>query len=60
MEQTMRNFKITCQGEVCKTGKPSSLSVKTLKDMTPAKMENGIHFFFKFAILAANKASFKF
>ena len=49
----MRNLKIICQGEVCKIDKPPSLSIKTLKNMTPEKMENGI-FFFKFEILATN------
>ena len=48
----MRNLKIIYQGEVCKIDKPPSLSIKTLKDMTPKKMENG--FFFKFEILATD------
>ena len=33
----MRNLKIICQGAVRKTGKPRSLSIKTLKNMTPRK-----------------------
>ena len=33
----MRNLKIICQGEVCKIDKPPSLSIKTLKNMTPVK-----------------------
>ena len=33
----MRNFKIICQGEVCKTDKLPSLFPKTLKNMTPTK-----------------------
>ena len=33
----MRNLKIICQGEVCKTEKPPSLSIKTLTIMTPGK-----------------------
>ena len=48
----MRNLKIFRRGEVCKIDKAPSLSIKTLKDMTPRKDENGI--FFKFEILAAN------
>ena len=49
----MRKFKNNLSGEMCKIDKPPSLSVKTLKTMTPEKMENGI-FFFKFEILATN------
>ena len=49
----MRNLKIICQGNVCKIDKPPSLSIKTLKNMTPGKDENGI-FFFKFEILTTN------
>ena len=49
----MRNFTMICQEEVCKIDKPPSLSLKTLKNMAPEKMENGI-FFFKFEILASN------
>ena len=41
----MRNLKIICQGEVCKIDKPPSLSIKTLKNMTPGKDGNGIFFF---------------
>ena len=48
-----RNFKIICQGEVCKIDKLSSLSIKTLKDMTPGK-DGKWNIFFKFEILAAN------
>ena len=48
----MQNLKIICQGEVCKIHKPSSLFIKTLKNMTPRKMENG--FFFRSEILATN------
>ena len=33
----IRNFKIICQGEVCKIDKPPSLSIKTLKNMIPRK-----------------------
>ena len=33
----MGNLKIICQGEVCKIDKPPSLSIKTLKNMTPGK-----------------------
>ena len=33
----MRNLKIICQGEVYKIDKPPSLSIKTLKNMTPRK-----------------------
>ena len=33
----VRNLKIICQGEVCKIDKPPSLSIKTLKNMTPGK-----------------------
>ena len=33
----MRNLKIICQGEVCKIDKLGSLSIKTLKNMTPRK-----------------------
>ena len=33
----MRNFKIICQEEVCKIDKTTSLSIKTLKNMTPGK-----------------------
>ena len=33
----MLNLKITCQGEVCKIDKLPSLSIKTLKNMTPRK-----------------------
>ena len=33
----MRNLKIICQGEVYKNDRPSSLSIKTLKNMTPGK-----------------------
>ena len=36
----MPNSKIICQGEMCKIDKPPSLSIKTLKNMTPEKMEN--------------------
>ena len=39
-------------GKVCKIDKSTSLSVKTLKNMTPEKMENA--FFFKFQILVTN------
>ena len=49
----MRNLKIISQGEVCKINKPPSLSIKTLKNMTPGKMENGI-FFSKFEILVTD------
>ena len=41
---------IICQGEVCKIDKPLSLSIKTLKNMTPGKDGN----FFKFEKLATN------
>ena len=33
----IRNFKIICQGEVCKIDKPPSLSIKTLKNKIPRK-----------------------
>ena len=33
----IRNLKIICQREVCKIGKPSSLSIKTLKNLIPGK-----------------------
>ena len=33
----MRNLKIICQGEMCKIYKPPTLSIKTLKHMTPGK-----------------------
>ena len=50
----MRILKMICLGEVCKTDKPLSLSIKTFKNMPPhKKMENGI-FFFQFEILATN------
>ena len=45
MPTYIRNLKINCQGEVCKFDKPPSFSVKTLQNMTPGKMENGISFF---------------
>ena len=48
----MRNLKIVCQAEVCKFDKPPSLSIKTLKNMTPGK--DGKWIFFKFEILATN------
>ena len=35
----MLNFKIICQGEVCKIDKPSSFSIKTIENMTPRKDE---------------------
>ena len=38
---------------MCKIDKPPSLSIKTLKNMTPEKMENEI-FLFKLEILATN------
>ena len=31
----MPNLKIICQGEACKIDRPPSLSIKTLKNMTP-------------------------
>ena len=41
----MRNLKIICQGEMCKIDKPPSLSIKTLKNMSPGKDgKNGIFF----------------
>ena len=33
----MQNFKIICKEEVYKIDKPPSLSIKTLKNMTPGK-----------------------
>ena len=33
----MRKLKIVCQGEMCKIDKRPSLSIKTLKNMTPGK-----------------------
>ena len=48
----MQNLKIICQGEVCKIDKPPSLSVKTLKNMTPRKDGKGN--FFRLEILATN------
>ena len=41
----MQNLKIIFQGEVCKTDKPLSLSLKTLKNMTPGKDEKWNIFF---------------
>ena len=41
----MRNLKVICQGEMCKFDKPPSLSVKTLKNMTPGKDEKRYIFF---------------
>ena len=35
----MPNLKIIYQGEVCKIDRPPSLSIKTLKNMTPGKDE---------------------
>ena len=49
----MRNLKIICQGEVYKIDKPPSLSIKTLKNMTPLK-DGKWNIFFKFGILATN------
>ena len=49
----MRNLKIICQGEVWKIDKPPSLSIKTLKNMTPRK-DGKWNIFFKFEILATN------
>ena len=34
----------TCQGELCKIGKPPSLSIKTLKNVTPENDEKCIFF----------------
>ena len=50
----MRTLKIVCQGEVCKIEKPPSLSIKTLKNMTPRKAGKLNIFVFKFKILATN------
>ena len=33
----MRNLKVICQREMCKTDKPLSLSIKTLKNMSQGK-----------------------
>ena len=49
----MRNLEIICQGEVCKIDEPSSLSIETLKNMTPGK-HGKWNIFFKFEILATN------
>ena len=49
----MQNLKIMCQGEVCKTDKLPSLSIKTLKNMTPGK-EGKWNIFLKFEMLVAN------
>ena len=38
------NLEMICQGKLCKIDKPSSLSIKTLKNMTPRKDGNGIFF----------------
>ena len=46
-----QNLKIICQERVCKIDIPPSLSIKTLKNMTPEKMETEI---FLFEILATN------
>ena len=40
----MQDLKIICQGEVCKIEKPPSLSIKTLKNMTPGKDGKRIFF----------------
>ena len=50
----MQNLKIICQGEVCKIHKPSSLSIKSLKNMTPGKAGKWNFFFFMCEILATN------
>ena len=47
-------FKTICQGEVCKIDKPLSLSIKTLKNMTPGKDGKWNISFFKFEILETN------
>ena len=49
----MRNLKIICWGKVCTTDKLLSLSIKTLKNMTPGK-DGKWNVFFKFEILATN------
>ena len=49
----MQNVKIMGQGEVCKTDQPPSLSIKTLKNMTPRK-DRKWNIFFKFEILVTN------
>ena len=43
----MRNLQIIFQGEVCKINKPPSLSIKTLKNITPGK-EGEWNFFSNF------------
>ena len=55
----MRNLKIICQGEVCKNGKPSSLSIKTLKNMTPGK-DGKWNFFSNLKYLQLIQTSLKF
>ena len=45
----MRNLKIICQEKVYKIDKFLSLSIKTVKNITPGKDGNGT--FFKFEIL---------
>ena len=39
-----QNLMIICQGEVCKSDKIPSLSIKSLKDMTREKLGNGTFF----------------
>ena len=51
----MRNLKIICQGdELCKIDKVQSLSIKTLRNMTPGKDGKWDSFFFKLEMLATN------
>ena len=40
----MRNLKIIGQEKVCKMDKPASLSIKTVKNVTPEQTENGFFF----------------
>ena len=49
----MRNLKIICPGEVCKTDKPPSLSIKALKNVTPGN-DGKWNIFFKSEIIATN------